>query len=863
MVPHTHWDREWYLPLSRFRQRLVALLDDVLDRLTRDRSLRFHLDGQAILADDYLEVRPGQRARVERLVESGRLTVGPWYVLADELLAGDESLVRNLLIGRRRSAALGGWLPVGYSPDAFGHPAALPTILRGFGIETALLWRGHGGCGGRDRDLFRWRAPDGAEVLAHHLPPAGYEYGAELPVERGVARRRWRELAAVLEPRAATSVLLVMNGADHHALQPHLGKAVRALRRGAPDATVEVATLDTYFDAVREALGAAAARLASVRGELRGSCGHTWVLPGVAATRTALKQRIAEGAALLTRWAEPQVALTMDGVDRRPLLERAWRTHLANLSHDVLAGCVSDDVADDAATRARHVIESARGLLIDALDARLGQDAVRRRRDRERRRPCLAVINPSPWVREGILETTVTVERQAIVVGRPATASPPSSLAPFHLVGADGRAVPMQMLGSADAYERLDSPRDYPESSRVWAVRVAARVGAVPALGLVRLDVRAGATRLADPPDAVRATRDRLRAPWGQVRPRPRGFQVRAARTRLALEPMLTSERDEGDTYTIEPVAGDRPIAARWGAARIVWAGPLTAALARPFRLGGRMRGTVLLRADGGSPLVRVVVEGVNLARNHRVRLTLPLRARAATADMAFGAETRPRVRAEPVPFPREHPPTTAPMHRYVSAGGWTVFARGLHEYELLPDGSLAITLLRAVGDLSRGSLRARPGHAGWPTATPGAQGMGCFRVELAIAPVSVTPRSAARDWDAVEALADAFHAPLAGSMCRAGIEVPPRVPGPRLEGRGFAFKALKPRDEGPGVVLRCVNLTGRPQRGGWVWPAPVSRAYRARLDETVESELRLSADRRVVAFTAKPREVVTVVVET
>jgi alpha-mannosidase len=839
------------------------VLDDVLDRLGRDRSLRFHLDGQAILADDYLDVRPGQRARLERLVASGRLTVGPWYVLADELLAGDEPLVRNLLIGRRRSAALGGWLPVGYSPDAFGHPAALPTILRGFGIETALLWRGHGGCGSPDRDLFRWRAPDGAEVLTHHLPPAGYEYGAELPVEGARARGRWRALAAVLEPRAATPVLLVMNGADHHALQPHLGKAVRALRRAAPDATVEVGTLDTYFDAVRAALAAGAVRLATVMGERRAACGHTWVLQGVAATRTALKQRIAEGAALLTRWAEPQVALAMDGADRRPLLERAWRTHLANLSHDVLAGCVGDEVADDAATRARHVIEAARGLLTDALDARLGQEPVRRRRERVRREPCLAVINPSPWAREGILETTVTVERQAVVVGRPAAVAPPSPLAPFHLVGVDGAVVPMQVLGAADAYDRLDSPRDYPESARVWAVRVAARVGAVPALGLVRLDVRAGAAGHEDPAHAVRATRDRLRAPWGEVRARTRGFEVRASRQVLVLEPMLTSERDEGDTYTIEPVAGDRPIAARWGAARIVWGGPLTAALARPFRLGGRVRGTVFVRVDAGSPLVRVIVEGVNRAGNHRVRLALPLRARDATADMAFGAESRPRVRAGPVPFPREHPPTTAPMHRYVSAGGWTAFARGLHEYELLPDGSLAITLVRAVGDLSRGSLRARPGHAGWPTATPGAQGIGPFRVELAIAPVSVTPRSAARHWDAVEALADAFHVPLAGCMCRAGIEVPPRVPGPRLEGRGFAFKALKPRDEGPGVVLRCVNLTGRPQRGSWVWPGPVNRAYRARLDETVESELRLSADRRIVAFTAKPREVVTVVVET
>jgi len=859
VVPHSHWDREWYQPLSRFRQRLVALLDDVVNRLARDRTLRFHLDGQAILADDYLDVRPGQRARLQALVASGRLSIGPWYVLADELLAGDEPLVRNLLVGRRRSAALGGWLPVGYSPDAFGHPGALPTILRGFGIGTAVVWRGHGGTGGPDRDLFRWRGPDGAEVLTHHLPPAGYEYGAELPTEAGAVRERWRRLAAVLEPRAAAPVLLVMNGADHHALQPDLGAAVRGLRRVAPGARVEVGGLDTYFDAVGAATGA---RLPVVEGELRASGGHTWVLQGVAATRTALKQRIAEGAALLTRWAEPQAALAPDAVDRRPLLDHAWRTHLANLFHDVLAGSVSDPVAEDAAVRARQVAEEARGVLADALDARLAQEAAVRRRERARRRPALVLVNPSPRGRAGVCEATVTVERQAVAVGRPAPVRAPTPLAPFHLADADGRPVAMQILGVRDAYERLDSPRDYPESTRVWAVRVALRADRLAPFGLSRLAVRPGAVAAEPKPDDVSATAAGVCARWGTAAMREGGLGLRVSRRARALAPLLTSERDEGDTYTIEPVPGDRPVRASWGRARVVWPGPLSAAVARPFRLGRRARGTMFVRLDAGSPLVRLTVEGVNAAGNHRVRLRLPLRAREATADMAYGAVTRPRVRPQDPPFPRERPPTTAPMHRYVSAGGWTVFARGLHEYELLPDGTLAVTLLRAVGDLSRASLRARPGHAGWPTATPGAQQPGPFRAELALAPIGVTAGSAAGAWDAVEELAEAFHAPLAGCMCRAGIAVPASVPGPELRGAGLAFKALKPRDEGPGVVLRCVNLTRRAGRGAWLLPRPATRAFRARLDEAIQEELRLSPDRRTVAFRAGPREVVTIVVE-
>jgi hypothetical protein len=127
---------------------------------------------------------------------------------------------------------------------------------------------------------------------------------------------------------------------------------------------------------------------------------------------------------------------------------------------------------------------------------------------------------------------------------------------------------------------------------------------------------------------------------------------------------------------------------------------------------------------------------------------------------------------------------------------------------------------------------------------------------------VGVSERSPGSVWDTIERAADEFHAPIAGAMNRAGIAIPIDVPGPRLEGQGLSFRTLKPRDEGEGIVARCVNLTRRRRAGRWTWPTPITRAYRARLDETVEGELPLSPDRRVVAFTANPREVVTVVVE-
>ncbi|MBV8983486.1 MAG: hypothetical protein JO248_03485, partial [Acidimicrobiia bacterium] len=75
VVPHTHWDREWYQPFQVFRLKLVDLLDDLLPRLEADPSYaRFMLDGQMAVVDDYLEVRPGADAPLRRLAASGRLS---------------------------------------------------------------------------------------------------------------------------------------------------------------------------------------------------------------------------------------------------------------------------------------------------------------------------------------------------------------------------------------------------------------------------------------------------------------------------------------------------------------------------------------------------------------------------------------------------------------------------------------------------------------------------------------------------------------------------------------------------------------------------------------------------------------------
>src|SRR5579884_1836636 len=194
VVPHTHWDREWYRPLEHFRLELARVVDGVIEVLEDDPAFpTFTLDGQAIVLEDYLEVRPEQAGRLQALLRSGRLEVGPSYVLPDEFLVGAEPLVRNLLTGRAVCERFGAKpSPVGYLPDSFGHPAQIPQLLEGFGIRNCIFSRGLGDQIDEVGVIFRWRSPDDSEVLAFQQLPDYSNFAGLSGVED--AERRVRDI---------------------------------------------------------------------------------------------------------------------------------------------------------------------------------------------------------------------------------------------------------------------------------------------------------------------------------------------------------------------------------------------------------------------------------------------------------------------------------------------------------------------------------------------------------------------------------------------------------------------------------------------------------------------------------------------
>ncbi len=107
LVSHTHWDRAWYCTFQEYRVRLVRLIDTLLDLLKADRDYRVYmLDGQMSVLEDYLEARPSQAEDLRAFCRSGRIQVGPWFVLADEFLVSPEALIRNLRLGHKMGESL-------------------------------------------------------------------------------------------------------------------------------------------------------------------------------------------------------------------------------------------------------------------------------------------------------------------------------------------------------------------------------------------------------------------------------------------------------------------------------------------------------------------------------------------------------------------------------------------------------------------------------------------------------------------------------------------------------------------------------------------------------------------------------------
>jgi alpha-mannosidase len=846
IITHSHWDREWYIPFEKHRLKLVQLMEDIIETFDRHPEFKsFHLDGQYIVLEDYLEVMPHRAERIYELVKQGRLIVGPWYILQDEFLISSEANARNLLIGIHASNKIGGYAKVGYFPDSFGNMGQAPQIISQAGIDVAVYGRGVKPVGFNNQiqegnahtskysEMF-WTSPDGSRVLAI-LFANWYNNGMEVPADPELAKHYWEEKLATSEQFASTSELLFMNGCDHQPLQKDLTQAMKVAGELMPDIEFRHSSFPEYIEALKaKGLG----QLDEVRGELRSQWTDGWMtLVNTASARVYIKQANVASQTLLEKVAEPlaSMAYLAGAAYPRHELLYAWKTLLQNHPHDSICGCSVDEVHREMMSRfaksqqvAESLAEQSAAFLADRVDTSGFGDASAR--------PFI-LTNTSGHVRSGVVKTIADVERLYFEPGkepyewrREFEAYQPEELMVVDSAGHTVEAV-IRPLGISFGYDLPDDRFRRP----YWAYQVEVELYAqdVPGIGyrsyaLVRKRENAavGSGALLSPEERV------LENEHVKVWIADDGsFALLDKRNGHRYEGFGIYEDtgDIGNEYMYKQPDGEETLTTKGLKAKITWVEntpfravyriehswmlPLGADRVldeeirsmAPFRYrkAKRVKETAEVKLlteltlDKFSRSIGIASTIDNTVEDHRVRMLFPtgLQADEVTVDSIYELAKRP-IKPEPE---WQNPSNAQHQNAFVSisdgSAGVTVANIGLNEYEALEsDGTIAVTLLRGVRELGDWGV--------FPTPEAQCKGRHTLQLKLIM-----------HDGDAVQsgAYVEAYQFPVPWTVRQTGVHagsLPADHALIRWEGEKLAFSALKVGEESGDLFLRIFNVS-------------------------------------------------------
>ncbi|MHB1293889.1 MAG: glycoside hydrolase family 38 N-terminal domain-containing protein [Anaerolineae bacterium] len=733
-VLSTHWDREWYQPLMDYRYRLVHLLDRVIEGFASGRLKGpFQCDGQAIMLDDYLEVRPERRALIEQLAREGKFVIGPWYVLPDEFLVSGESIVRNLRLGRQVARDFGGTPSrAGFACDMFGHNSQMPQIYTKMGIPFGFQWRGTNLTENRH---FIWRGADGTEMPNYRFGRVGYCSYALLVRHPGgvfdpeIFVHDLEEFIQRMDKQTQVDPILLFDGCDHQEWDVQAYEALLAYV-SRPECPYEFvhSSLDAYL---AEALPQAGRITPVLEGELRepglytGPVDQQWLIPGVLSSRVWIKQANAESESLLCQWAEPINALAHTALGReypQGYLNLAWKWLLQNHPHDSICGCSIDTVHEDMKYRFsmaqqignRITAEATMGIA-KAIEGEVHEDELR-----------VVLFNPLPTPFEQTLDLVVQTPKTWPTFNEFFGFEPKPA---FRLYDADGQELPYQRLAQANNRAKLQIVDGHlPESYQTNDVTVSVPVH-VPAMGYTTLTARCGdqgvSTRHPAVPGLATSECAMANALIG-VTIEPNGtLTVLDKRTGRSYSRLLTFEdvADIGDGWYHGQAVNDQVYVSTAARAEVALMhnGPqvttfrirTTMGVPAEFQFDSMTRSErivdlvidSLISLRPASDRIEVQTTVHNVADDHRLRVLLPSGAQAQTylADSQFDVVERPiALRADNHVY-RELEVETKPQQTWTAVydgqQGLAVLSTGLLETAVrdLPDRPLVLTLFRGT----------------------------------------------------------------------------------------------------------------------------------------------------------------------
>lgn len=731
VVPHTHWDREWFFTSDQAKVYLLKDLKDVLDYLEASGQYgSFLLDGQSSLIEDYLNWRPQERKRVEKLVKEKKLILGPWYTQTDQYLASGESIINNLRIGMKQSDELGGHMNVAYVPDSFGQESSMPQIYQQLGIDDAVLYRGFS-LDDTKQSEFTWQGEDGSEISVFRMA-CGYFIGGVVD-ETKLAQLMTEEPFKTVVDQASTDNVLFPNGSDMAPLRFDLPEFIERLNQANKGKfTFEVASLEDYITAVKEAKP----ELRLITGEQ--DCGKDMrVHKSISSSRADLKALNTKLQNYLANVVEPVLALgSYCGLPYpTKTLEDLWKKMAKNAAHDSMGNCVSDRVNADIKARYQKVEDMATALV----EVTLRQISTGVKNDGH---PItLTVFNTLPVERGGVISKRIY--------------SPSRN---FKIQDYNGQNIPFEITAVKDVTElitsstiQLDPGQAIYLPEKVYQLDVNIRLANIPAFGYKQLSLVSEQDQEIDLP--TRQTGTKIENEFYQISVNVDGSLDILDKLNNHLyqkQAILEENGDDGDSYNYSPAKQDL---VSYSTAQPHRSQCIQNALSSkliidydfsvPSDLAARAKGLtdvkmptqMIVTLDQASKLIKFELNVDNrLPKSHRLCIDFDSEVVTNTsiADIQFGTIKRPLTKKQALKdwhqnqgAWQEKPISINTVQSFVAMSdderGLALIPQGVREYECIgkDNATIRLTVFRTYGMLGKRDLLYRPGRASGDETVP------------------------------------------------------------------------------------------------------------------------------------------------
>ena len=714
VIPHTHWDREWYFTQQDSDVLATYNFTKVIETLENQASYScYHLDGQSAIVEDYLKVLPFMRERMSKLIRDKKLFVGPWYTQTDTYNVAAESIIRNLKYGMHIAEELGHSMTVGYLPDTFGHNAQMPTLFKGMGIDNIVFWRGIDYDQQVQKSHFHWQSAGDDTIYAYNLVH-GYGAAKNIVADADHLDKKIFPMVEKIKSLSGLDEVLIPSGGDQVNIDPNLPATLAAASERSPTGDIyTISSMENFVEYLRHN----SEEFETYHGEFKAPR-YTRIHKTIGSVRYDIKKLNFEIEQFLIKKLEVVIAIAKaQGITvHTELVDMAWKKILECHAHDSSGGCNSDATNADIMHRLKQAEEICHGLynlVVKEIASNACQESE------------LMIFNSRPTPYSGVVKVVAFSKHELIAL------SDGEQILDCEIICRETLDGGKMIEVTKDGEREVDVPPYYRFELNVAVTNL-------PALGYQVFQVQQADAALVVQTQAINES----------ASIENQAVVVRFAHGQLSLEDKASGrvvkqllsfeeQADDGDSYDFSPLEGDTPLTCTEMTCLSVQHGEmeqsmtLRAELAVPHDLAARMAGDkqavasfdLQLSLVKGEQQLRVEIATVNQVCDHRVRVVInsDIRTQTSLSTQPFALMTRPvapsvegwRERFRECPIDIE---TTDGAVAIAQAGkAMIINGRGIKEFQVLTgkeSNAIALTLFKATGRLGKDDLLWRPGRA-------------------------------------------------------------------------------------------------------------------------------------------------------